>query len=182
MKQFPKKLSKGSAGFTMIETLIAIAVLMLAVAGPLTLAAQGLISARFAKDQIVAFYLAQEAVEVIRNQRDINALHNREWNFGLQTCRSSVGCQVDATVSVGGESHEFERCDNTSGCDVLNRHDSTGFYSYESTSGYDPSRFTRTIKMQQVSDVESKADITIEWNNGPIDQSFTIQENFMDWQ
>ena len=41
-------------GFTIIETLIAITVLMIAVAGPLSVASKGLLSAQISKDQMIA--------------------------------------------------------------------------------------------------------------------------------
>jgi prepilin-type N-terminal cleavage/methylation domain-containing protein len=57
-------------GFSMIETLVAITMLTLAVTAPLTLAGQGLIAANYAKDQVTAFNLAQEAIELVRFHRD----------------------------------------------------------------------------------------------------------------
>lgn len=162
-------------GFTMVETLIAIAVLLLALVGPLTIAAQGLITARFAKDQIVAFYLAQEAVELIRNQRDHNALANEDWDSGLGPCFTPNGCQVDAADK------NFSAC-SARGCDLLYKHDDSGFYSYNTGVGYEPTRFTRIINMTEISETEMQAEVSITWNNGPISKSFTIQEHFLDWQ
>jgi hypothetical protein len=52
-------------GFTLIETLVAIAIIMLSVAGPLIIAQKGISSAIYARDQITAAYLAQDAVEYI---------------------------------------------------------------------------------------------------------------------
>ncbi|MBU3668980.1 MAG: prepilin-type N-terminal cleavage/methylation domain-containing protein [Candidatus Taylorbacteria bacterium] len=60
--------------FTLIETLVAISILTIALTGPLAVIAQALRSSYFARDQITAYYLAQEAIEYIRNRRDINGL------------------------------------------------------------------------------------------------------------
>lgn len=57
-------------GFTLIETLVAVTVLMLAIAGPLTTASRALVAAQVAHDQITTSYLAQEGVEYVRAIRD----------------------------------------------------------------------------------------------------------------
>src|SRR4051812_13810349 len=49
--------------FTLVESMVAISILALAVTGPMIIAQKGIGSAIYAKDQITAFYLAQEAVE-----------------------------------------------------------------------------------------------------------------------
>lgn len=63
-----------SRGFTLIETMVAIALLMVALIPPMSLAAQSLTTAYFARDQITAFYLAQEGVEIVRSVRDANII------------------------------------------------------------------------------------------------------------
>lgn len=57
-------------GFTILETLVAIAILILAITAPLAIIAQALRSSYYARDQVTAYYLAQEAIEFIRNNRD----------------------------------------------------------------------------------------------------------------
>ena len=63
-----------SDGFSLVETLVAIAVLLVAIVGPMTIAAQGLQASFFAREQTTAVYLAQEAVEAIEEIRDVAAL------------------------------------------------------------------------------------------------------------
>lgn len=88
-------------GLTLIETLVAIGILSLSIAGPLALSARGLVFAKFARDQITAFYLAQEAVEVVRNIRDENMRNGADWLRGLDgkagfnDCVKPNKCMVD---------------------------------------------------------------------------------------
>lgn len=63
-------------GFTLIETLVAITILIVGVLGPLTIAVRGISDGFFARNQIAANYLAQEAVEVIFNKRQTNCLYS----------------------------------------------------------------------------------------------------------
>ncbi len=80
---------KKNSGLTLMETLVAISILMTAVAAPLAISAQSLVFANFAKNQISAFYLAQEVVEVVRNIRDENIKNGESWLKNLNNCKGS---------------------------------------------------------------------------------------------
>ncbi|MCK6462370.1 MAG: type II secretion system GspH family protein [Candidatus Pacebacteria bacterium] len=82
-------LSKMTRGFTLIETIVAIALLSAAVAGPLTMAIKSISNASVSQDQLTAFYLAQEAIEYVRKVRDDNVLSGNsgsDWLEGLDEC------------------------------------------------------------------------------------------------
>lgn len=65
---------------------MAVTILMIAVAGPLVVATKGLTAALYAKDQMIATFLAQESMEVIKNIRDNNLATSQNWLEGLATC------------------------------------------------------------------------------------------------
>ncbi len=92
-KNFHKK------GFTIVETLVAITVLMIAIAGPLVVASKGLFGASIAKNQMVASYLAQESMEVVKNTRDNNLYAGSSWLTGLSACTKSSPCDASAINS-----------------------------------------------------------------------------------
>lgn len=70
-------------GFTLVETLIAIGILLVAVVGPISLIGDALHKLYYAKDEMIAINLAQEGVEVARQKRDTNMLSGVLWNTGL---------------------------------------------------------------------------------------------------
>lgn len=77
-----KKITKNK-GFTLVETLVAISILVLALTGPLAIIAQSLKASNFSRDEITAAYLAQEPIEFIRNMRDQNTLRSTNASFWL---------------------------------------------------------------------------------------------------
>src|SRR3989338_8054755 len=77
-----------TTGFTLIESIVAISVLTLAVAGPLTLAAHSLKASRDARAEFIATHLAEEALEVVHNIRTNNSANDNtadrsEWMRGI---------------------------------------------------------------------------------------------------
>jgi prepilin-type N-terminal cleavage/methylation domain-containing protein len=150
---FKKRNTKGS-GFTLVETLVAIAILMIAIAGPLTVAEKGLSAAIYARDQLMASYLAQDGLEYAKNIVDTNRLNIgsnpsldtgdywiRDGSYDLSTyCTSSLPCTID-TIS-GAVSH----CTGSSPiqCQAL----TLGSGDYAQSGSGQTSSFTRYFYVQ----------------------------------
>ncbi len=104
-------------GYSLVEVLVSIAVLLLALVGPMTIAAKGIQSAIFSKEQTTAMFLAQEGVEMVialRNQfalLDIGGVPNTAWDDWvdgssatadvLNRCESANGCSLYFSSSQG---------------------------------------------------------------------------------
>ena len=56
--------------FTLIETMVAVTILTLAIAGPLMTANSAIVAAEISRDQLSASYLGQEGIEYVRSVRD----------------------------------------------------------------------------------------------------------------
>lgn len=165
------KTSNALRGFTLIETLIAISVLLLSLAGPLSIASQSLQSAYYARDQITAFYLAQEAVEYVRAVRYENYLAGSDWLQGISDC---VGAQC--TVDFPNFAHQV--CSGP--CSPVLIGASSGLYNQ---AAGDPSIYTRAFTIETVPDTadEVVVSVTVSWRTGVLARSFEIREHLFNW-
>ena len=59
-----------SGGFSLIEMLVAVSVLLLVIVGPMTVTSRTAKSSAFASEQVQAFFLAQEGLELAQKLRD----------------------------------------------------------------------------------------------------------------
>lgn len=141
---------KNQKGFTIIETLVAITILMISIAGPLTIAQKSLMAAIYAKDQVIASYLAQDLMEDIKNNRDNYILSN-----GLGSLPTWVYPAVCGQLNIQN--------DGTYGCG----------------SGT-PSRFTRTFLITPISSSEKEVVVTVSWQNGTVQNSTILENHFFD--
>jgi prepilin-type N-terminal cleavage/methylation domain-containing protein len=199
MKILHKQKNKG---FTLIETMIAVFILVIAMQGMLGLIASSLFSARYAKNDITANYLIEEAVDYIRNNRDTIAFQqndpttNNGWsnflnNYGYPNSRcfsTPNGCKMDITPDnmssqpitiCDGSNHGF----GTIGCEVFNYDENGGnnFYTYLNPSGSVKSNFKRQIVMFMNNADELNIKVTVEWLNGNLVRSRTSEVSLLNW-
>jgi prepilin-type N-terminal cleavage/methylation domain-containing protein len=96
-------------GFTLIEVVIAIGILATSLTAAMSLVQRGYRATFIARDQVTAFYLAQDAIEQIRVFRNTNKLNNRigtviyasnYWLSGLDGSSGSPYC-----ISTNGSAH-----------------------------------------------------------------------------
>lgn len=172
---------KAERGFTLIETLVAISILVIAIAAPMTLASQSLSIAFYARDQITAFHLAQEAIEAIRSKRDGNVLLNMS---GFPTdLLADIPSFTGLPFTIDTRDNAMVLCDPA--CAPIRNHAFTGLYGYGSTvNGWADTRFTRTVAVTQVggSPDEIKVAVEVKWRSGPYrERSFTMSTNLYRW-
>lgn len=155
-------------GFTLVETLVAITILLVAIVGPMTIASRGLQTAFFARDQIAAFYLAQEGVEYVRWVRDSNALQGNAWLSGLSACNSNNGCKFDMrnTSSVTACPASGNGCRLHYDPGSMNGSSNRGFY-YHGSGSSNLTPFTRRMWINEI-DNGREAEIIVEvsWDSG----------------
>ncbi len=165
-------IEKIQGGFTLIETLMAVLLLSLAIAGPLTIASKSLEATLTAKDQDTAFYLAQDGMEYVRWVRDTNTLEdnkdNTDWLAGLDgttptptnfltavgNCANTTGTQ---SCTIDSYANTVSSCTTGASCPVINYSWATlsgvnyfSHFTYAAANGttITPSVFTRTISIE----------------------------------
>lgn len=74
---------KHKLGFTLIETILAISVIGLVITAAASLTQNSLRIGRSSMNQFIAYHLAEEGLEIVRNVRDSNWLANRPWRYGF---------------------------------------------------------------------------------------------------
>lgn len=149
-------------GFTLVETLIAIAVLSLAVTGPMTIAQKSISSAIYARDQITAYYLAQDAIEYVRNVRDTNRLKNNngevvDWLDGLSECEGA-GCVINTNLS--SSEPDAISIANSSNEKMYFDKDDLFIYNHQNLTGFVLTNLSRRVVVDEVEDGR-EADITV---------------------
>lgn len=198
---------KKQSGFTLIETLIAIFILTLTVGGLLTLAANGYFSVRYARNQLTANNLLQEALEYIRNDRDTAIQNGTSWDTWLTSYTTTsgttggcipsgnhIGCIVDPYTT----SNHIVACNQSQGaCPAITFYPTPGFYGYSFNQypsiiqgGAAPyvTSYVRTITMQQfkINPDSSGPDqvvvtVTVRWKNGTSDKTTSQSILLTNW-
>lgn len=184
-----------ASGFTLIETLVAISVLLISILAPLQIASQALFSSFYSRDEITAYYLAAEAIEYIRNTRDstdLTGLNNTPrpyWLKDLDSCNTSKnaqGCMIDTRLPL---TNAFSICPPT-GCTPLLFDSASGIWNYDNSIQTNTvSRFKRTVELiphnNHGNDGEALIKVTVEWTgNGTFGgaKKVTLNGYMTDWQ
>ncbi len=161
-------------GFTLVETLVAISILMIAIIGPYYSIQQAIMASYVARDQLIASSLAEEGAEYIYFLRDSNYLGGRSWLYGLDSCMASqhpYGCTVDPAAAA------INYC-SSAGCAPL-KLTAAGLYTQSGTGV--TTRFTRTLKIEQVSSTQVQVLVTVTWMTGHNNHTITVTENLYNW-
>ncbi|MES2668746.1 MAG: hypothetical protein V4644_03610 [Patescibacteria group bacterium] len=186
MSRATKKQSH-SYGFTLVETLVAITVILTALVGPLYAVQQSLSTSRSAREQLIASSLAQEAVEFVRGIRDSNYIYNtnaggsRNWLAGLdgtQGAYTSVDCfQGDCVI---------DSTTNSASRTVSTLYLSAGDNLYNQSGGT-LTPYTRTVRLEVVPGStkflgpEVKLTVTVSWSSRGQARSVVISERLHNW-
>lgn len=166
--------SRNSGGFTLVETLVAIAIFTVSIVALMSVLGSGISNTNYAKQKIIASYLAQEGIEYMRNMRDANVLYGggNGWNnfkSGLAPCNVGNGCSFDTVFP-----HDVSICNNPNECKLYINNG-----SYNTTTGTD-SGFVRKIWATSSADeviIYSK----VEWTQGSGNYNITFSEYLFDW-
>lgn len=159
-------------GFTIIEVIVAIFVIVTGFVGVLSLVTQTVSSATYSKDKLIAAYLAQEGIEIVRNIRDTNWISGVGWDTDLTSCSAASPCQGDYN-----DSSLSPYADNP-----LNIETASGYYGYDSGTS---TKFKRKITITSTTDPDGNpilnVSVLVQWQEREKTYSLEAQENLYNW-
>lgn len=166
-------------GFTLVETIVALALIITAAMGPMTLAARGIFNAKFSKSKLIALNLAQEGAEIIRHMRDNNVLAGFDWRGSVGPCPANCtrlpdgSYQPDVFTIASGSTPPLD-------AGVPLRFDTTsGLYSQSFGS---PTLFTRMITISTPALDQMRVRTRITWTESSLPRQVELTEVLYNWR
>lgn len=177
------------AGFTVLESIVAILVLSLAISGAFAAVRQGLHQSTISKEEIRAFYLAQEAVEIVRNKRDTNQLAfindgTTNWLTGI-TSNIADDCYFGKVCSIDSSSYNFVSlgsayCGNSwNSCQNLKQNQTDFRYGYN--IAWANTNFKREVMFESINAHEVAMIVRVTWTKGLLTKEFKIKTHLFNW-
>lgn len=180
-----KKQKTFQKAFTIIETLVAISILMVALAGPISIAERSLRASEIAKSQFIASYLAQDAIEYIMAHKNNQGSENWNTIFGINfnpnpnqkyyintmyslpdkggiLYNQTAGAPEDGILVIC--SGPGNTCPVNLTYTLFGPSSSGGYYGYSPAGVL--SDFNRYVQFIKVSDEEWKIKVTVEYRFG----------------
>lgn len=175
--------STHSTGFSLVETLVAITVLLVLIVGPMSVTVRSTRSATLATEQATAYFLAQEGLELAQKVRDDLLLAYLDNN--------SVDAWTQFTDDSGGT---LADCYQSGGCGLVISDDDTGTVDVVDCAGdacaiyrndaensdrarfahddsYSDTPYTREITLEAIGAREVKVSSKVTWRTGSINSS-----------
>ena len=174
-------------GFSLVEVLVAITILLLVISGPMRILTSSTNSTTYSSEQVVAYFLAQEGLELVQLGRDnlvlgdfkdiINgqSIEPNPWarfQTNFSQCISGI-CGIIPTNSV--QMYSLTNCATISNCRLyLNTSQPTNRARYTHTAaGNSQTPYTRTIRIAMITASNGRiqgavATSTVSWRTGSL--------------
>ncbi|MCD5380991.1 MAG: type II secretion system GspH family protein [Candidatus Pacebacteria bacterium] len=179
------KYQTSQEGFSLVETLVAITILLVVIVGPMTISSSAAKSTSFASEQVVAFFLAQEGAELAQKARDdillrkflptldINYLSD-PWSLfassalgaPYENCFKASGCGLELNTDTAGSIKTPIPVCSSSNCKLyFDNSDVRSRYTYSSV-GNDDTLYTRVVFFETVNADELHVTSRVTWRTG----------------
>jgi prepilin-type N-terminal cleavage/methylation domain-containing protein len=179
-------------GFTLVETLVALSILLVAVSGPISLIGDSLHKMYFARDETLAVNLAQEGIESVRQVRDTNMLSGSPWltnlSDGAYTADAGALVTNRGVIVTGGNdggSGSLIPCGPTCLPQPVYLDATTGLYRQQ--GGGARTQFTRVITISSTGltaaeqAFERRVTSDVIWKTGGTTGTVSAQEYIFSW-
>ena len=179
----PKKIKKIN-GQSLVETIVAVGIMIVGITAVLTLAVISLSVSGVSKQNIIALNLAREGIEITRAVRDTHWLRDVQcWHSsnecGLKTGKYVLDYQTEDTLThlslTTLPGSDFDRCTN---CQLLINAD--GLYNLTSGS---PTVYKRIIEINTGASAEEKEIISsVQWKDKYGTHKIVLKTILTDWR
>ena len=163
-------------GFTLIENIVAIIILLAVISFAFTISYNNTKHADLAKDQVVATFLVQDVFDYVIAQKKQNILGDdpSDWLDGFEDCQDNNGCSIDTSLAL---ENAIRKCDG-SGCKKLQQQTTGNFADIYGHSGED-TKFTRKVTIDEINqdNIEAVVTIDISWKSGFLTKNFSMSTN-----
>jgi prepilin-type N-terminal cleavage/methylation domain-containing protein len=166
------------SGFSLVEMLVAVSVLLIVIVGPITATSQVAKSSSFATEQVQAFFLAQEGLELAEKIRDDLMLEHFDgslsnpWSSFTDTagtyvhCHNANGCGIDWNTATALSS--IRNCSTSGNCKLHYRPSAARSRYTHTTTGSEDTPFTRVIRFQNLGTTAVRVTSTVTWRTGSL--------------
>jgi len=162
---------------------VAISIFTVSILGMMSVLASGVSSTSYARQKILAGYLAQEGIEYVRNMRDTYMLYPlgaNDWdgfNNEFTSCKPTPGNPKGCGFNVTDFPYDFTVCQSNGGNCELYLDDE----GYNITSG-EETGFIRRVWVEEIEpDKEAKIFSKVEWTQGSGNKEVIFSENLFNW-
>ncbi|MDC1205546.1 hypothetical protein N8083_01725 [Candidatus Pacebacteria bacterium] len=198
-----------TTGYSLVEVLVAVSILLLAIVGPMTIASQGIKSSTFSLEQNTAFFLAQEGVEAMFALRGDSALVEIDeeatgggagtaWDWIDDVLNGNGAGNGPCNITADGHTCSFgidfsdetifnnftPLCDSGNESNCLLYTDETNSRAVSThNSADDPSPYTRIITVTRKTDFAIEVSIEVSWSShafGDTQQTVTVTTDLFD--
>jgi hypothetical protein len=156
-------MSHKESGFTILELIIAILVMIIGITGVHAMASWIVSYTTLSGSKLTAAYLSQEGIEITRNIRDKNWIDGQDWLVGLSTGEYEADYDDTSLSSYQGNTLKIDN----------------GFYKYGS-SGVN-TKFRRKITLDTSNPEFLNVKVDVLWEQKGKEYTVSAQENLYNW-
>lgn len=174
--------TQSQAGFSLVETLVAITILLIVIVGPMSIAATAARGTNLSSEQVVASFLAQEGAELAQMARDhlllprfLSGASGNGWDDFTNTggayaaCFQGGGCGLTVDGNDAG-TITVTNCSTPGNCRLYHQNTAGQRAKYSHDSDQTETIYTRTIRLRPQTagrDVEIISQVTWQLENSP---------------
>lgn len=182
-----KEIQTRTQGFTLVEILIAISILSLSILATFTAVSNSMRATNFSEEQVIAYHLADEALEYIRNKRDTNGIQHVNnlgsgstfpWMSGIANL-STDPCYPGNVCYVDVPNNTMTRCtSNALSCPALLYNSNMGVYEYVTGNA---TVYKRSVSIVLQSATEATVTVSVAWTAQGVSKTYTQTLVLRNW-